>query len=120
MGSKQFCDALHVQHLLAHDKLQLQYLQHLALHQDGLDHWTGQRYKAFLPFDDVSSHGRHGFTPSSQWLHNMYCKFIEEYQHVFNQQMAMLTAEICAIDHSHKVCTLNLPGLMSWTNLLFR
>ncbi|KIK09495.1 hypothetical protein K443DRAFT_127431 [Laccaria amethystina LaAM-08-1] len=72
MGSKQFCDALRVQHLLSHDKLQLH-------------------------------HGRHGFTPSSPWLRDMYCKFIEQHQHVFNQHMAMLTAEICAIDHSHKI-----------------
>ncbi|KAF8799068.1 ribonuclease H-like protein [Phlegmacium glaucopus] len=33
----------------------------------------------------------------------MYNNYIEKHQHDFNQHTAMLTAEICAIDHSHKV-----------------
>jgi hypothetical protein len=108
MGSKQFSDALRVQHLLAHDNLQLQYLNHLALRKSSLDSWTGEKYEAFLPFDDVSLRGRHGYIPSSQWLREMYDSYIEKHQHDFNQHTAMLTAEICAIDHSHKVCTVKL------------
>jgi hypothetical protein len=104
MGSKQFSDALRVQHLLSHDNLHLQYLNHLALRKSSLDSWIGEKYEAFLPFDDVSPRGRHGYIPSSQWLRDMYDNYIEKHQHNFNQHTAMLTAEICAIDHSHKVC----------------
>jgi hypothetical protein len=68
-----------------------------------LDAWTGEKYEAFLPFDDTSPRGRHGFIPSSMWLRDMYDGYIEAHKHDFNQHMAMLTAEICAIDHSHKV-----------------
>ena len=108
MGSKQFSDALRVQHLLAHDNLHLQYLNHLALRKSSLDSWIGGKYEAFLPFDDVSPRCRHEYIPSSQWLRNMYDNYIEKHQHDFNQHTAMLTAEICAIDHSHKVCTVTL------------
>lgn len=103
LGSKQVSDAIRVQHLLAHDQLHLQYLQHLALRK--LDAWTGEKYEAFLPFDDFSPRGRHGFIPSSQYVRDMYDSDIENHRNDFNQHTAMLTAEICAIDHSHKVCT---------------
>ncbi|KAF8867530.1 hypothetical protein CPB84DRAFT_1859325 [Gymnopilus junonius] len=103
LGSKQFSDALRVQHLLAHDHLHLQYVEHLALCQELLDAWTGEKYEAFLPFDDMSSRGCHGFISGSKWLWDMYNSYIEAHKHDFNQHMAMLTAEICAIDHSHKV-----------------
>jgi hypothetical protein len=104
MGSQQFSDAVRVQHLLAHDHLHLQYLQHLALRRSSLDKWTGERYEAFLPFDDSSPRGRHGFTPSSQWCHDMYDGYIEMHGHDFHQHTAMLSCEVCALDHSHKVC----------------
>jgi len=35
----------------------------------------------------------------------MYDRFMEDHRHEFNQHTAMLSAEICAIDHSHKVCS---------------
>ena len=66
MGSKQFSDALRVQHLLQHDEQHLQYLQHLAA--QALDGYVGKKYDDFLPFDDMSNHGPHGYVPSSQWL----------------------------------------------------
>lgn len=105
VGSRQFADLLHVQHLLAYDNLQLQYLNHLATRQNGLAAWVNQThsYEPFLPFDDTSSHGRHGYTPSSVWLRDVYDSYIETHQHYFNQHMSMLSGEICAIDRSHKV-----------------
>jgi hypothetical protein len=60
---------------------------------------------AFLPFDDISDNGPHGFVPSASWLRHMYDIYIESKQHHIHQHMAMLPANICAIDHSHKVCT---------------
>ena len=100
MGSKQFSDALRVQHLLRHDEQHLQYLQFLAARH--LDGWRGEKYEAFLPFDDVSPNGPHGFVPSSQWLSDVYDTFIEERGSDFKQHASMLSARICAIDHSHK------------------
>ncbi|EKM78169.1 hypothetical protein AGABI1DRAFT_101427 [Agaricus bisporus var. burnettii JB137-S8] len=103
VGSKQFSDSLRVQHLLAYDKLHLQYLHYLVSLRQTLHAYLGRKYESFLPFDDVTPRGHHGFTPGSEWLRDMYDNFIEEHQHDFNQHMSMLTGEICAIDHSHKV-----------------
>ena len=57
MGSKQISDAVRTQHLLNHDLLHLQYLQHLALRKSSLDSWTGRKYEAFLSFDDAGPRG---------------------------------------------------------------
>jgi hypothetical protein len=102
MGAKQFSDALQVQHLEMYDQLTLQYLNYLA-HRQSISGMQGEKYEAFLPYDDYSSKGPHGFVPSSQWLRDMYDQFIEENQDRLNQHTGMLSAEICAIDHSHKV-----------------
>lgn len=102
MGAKRFSDALLVQNLLRYDELHLQYLDYIVS-RSSMDHWREKKYCSFLPFDDVSPEGPHGFVPGSQWCRNMYDRFIEERRHDFNQHTAMLTAEICAIDHSHKV-----------------
>lgn len=110
MGAKQIADSLLIQHLLHYDKLHLQYLDHLTVHR--LDSWTGRKYKLFLPFDDRSPHGPHGYVPSLQWLRDVYDLFIEEHQHEFDQHTALLSADICAIDHSHKVCTSHCNSIL--------
>ena len=101
IGAKQFSDALRVQHLLKYDELYLQYLHELAFRS--LNGWLGQKYETFPAFNDISPRGPHGFVPGAQWLKDMYDRFIEEHRHYFNQHTAMLSAEICALDHSHKV-----------------
>jgi hypothetical protein len=101
MGAKQFSDAVRVQHLLRYDSLHQQYL-HVLLERQ-LDKWTGRRYPAFPPFDSPDAEGPRSFVPSAQWLSDVYDSFIEEHQHDFNQHMALLPADVCAIDHSHKV-----------------
>ena len=65
MGSKQSSDAVWTQHLLNHDHLHLQYLQHLALHKSLLDSWTGRKYEAFLLFDDAGPRGNAHRSPIS-------------------------------------------------------
>ncbi|XP_006454867.1 hypothetical protein AGABI2DRAFT_148226 [Agaricus bisporus var. bisporus H97] len=103
MGSKQFSDALRVQHVLAYDDLHLRYLEFFARRQFTLGDLLGRKYETFLPFDDRSPKGQHGFVPSSPWLCDVYDEFIENHQHEINQQTAMLPANICSIDHSHKI-----------------
>ena len=110
MGAKQFSDALRVQHIERYDRLHLQYLNWLAECR-GLNDWLGIRYKAFLPYADRSPDGYAGFVPSAQWLRDIYDDFIEEHRAEFDQHMAMLTAEICAIDHSHKVMYTDTPAI---------
>ncbi|KAJ7587753.1 hypothetical protein C8J56DRAFT_827736, partial [Mycena floridula] len=102
MGSKQFSNALRVQHLQNYDEIHLQYLHYIST-QLGISSWRGETFKAFLPFEDSSPQGFRGYVPSSQWLRNMYDKFIEGHYIDFNQHTAMLSAEICAIDHSFKI-----------------
>uniref|UniRef100_A0A8H8CGB6 3'-5' exonuclease n=1 Tax=Psilocybe cubensis TaxID=181762 RepID=A0A8H8CGB6_PSICU len=104
MGTKQFSDGLRTQHLLRHDLLNLQYLTHLCERRNTLDGtWNNRKFESFLPFNDTSPRGRHGYIPSAQWIRDMYDSFIEKHGHDFNQHTAMLTGEICAIDHSHKI-----------------
>lgn len=104
LGSKQFSNALRVQHLQLHNVLDLQYLHHIAPQKD-LSVWQGKTFKLFLAFDDDTEDGFHGFTPNAQWLRDVYDHFIEHYQNDFNQYTAMLTGNVCTIDHSFKVCT---------------
>lgn len=86
-----------------HDELHLQYL--CLVEQSAVRSWADEAlFKSFPAIDDTSSDGFHGFVPSAQWLRDMYDKFIEEHQQDFDQHCAMLSGEICAMDHSHKVC----------------
>ncbi|EKM79052.1 hypothetical protein AGABI1DRAFT_73818 [Agaricus bisporus var. burnettii JB137-S8] len=103
IGSKQFADMLWVQHLLAYSNLKLQYLLHVESCRESMDRWSGQKFSNFKPFEDTSPTGCHGYTPSSEWLRDMYDDFLETHQHEINQHMSMLSGDICAIDHSHKV-----------------
>ncbi|KAJ7099007.1 ribonuclease H-like domain-containing protein [Mycena epipterygia] len=102
MGPKPFSDAIRMCYLQRYDELQLQYLQSIA---EGLSfaNWTGQKFDACLPFENSSDDGYHGFVPSGQWLRDMYDDFIEEHNQDYNQHRSMLSNEIGALDHSHKL-----------------
>ncbi len=104
MGAKQFSDAVRVQHLRKHDLTHLQYLHYLHGRRRVAEWPTGQHFSPFLSFDDVSLDGYHGFIPSSQWFRDMYDRGVEEHMSDIDQHTSMLSGEICAIDHSHKVC----------------
>lgn len=103
IGSKQFADMLWVQHLLAYSNVKIQYLLHVESRRESMDRWSGQKFANFKPFEDTGPTGRHGYTPSSNWLRDMYDSFLETHQQEINQHMSMLSGDICAIDHSHKV-----------------
>ncbi|KAF8180079.1 hypothetical protein BJ912DRAFT_855402 [Pholiota molesta] len=119
MGPKQFSDALRVQHLQHHDTLHLQYL-HSLVRQKDMAKWQGKTFEMFLPYDDNSEKGCHGFVPSMDWLRNMYDQFIESHQDELNQHTSMLSAEICAVDHSHKITKhlAKVNGVQIFTGLL--
>ncbi|KAF7377554.1 3'-5' exonuclease domain-containing protein [Mycena sanguinolenta] len=102
MGAKQFSDALRVRHLEHYEALEIKYLSALAKLK-GMSTWLGRKYRSFLPFEDTTPDGYHGFVPSSQWLRDLYDKFIEDHDQDFNQAIALLTGLICAIDHSFKL-----------------
>ncbi|KIK65879.1 hypothetical protein GYMLUDRAFT_257821 [Collybiopsis luxurians FD-317 M1] len=99
MGAHQVAAMFRVQHLLWYDELRCQYLHTIVSHLNFL----GQTYEPFLPFDDTSDLGFHGFSPSGQWFRDIYDGFIESHKQSFHQHTAMLTGRICAIDHSHKL-----------------
>ncbi|KAJ7165396.1 hypothetical protein C8R46DRAFT_900488 [Mycena filopes] len=102
MGAKQFSDALRVRHLEMFDKLQISYLWTVAEIQ-GISKWQGRKFRAFKVFDDTSADGYHGFVPSSQWLRDLFDKFMEYHGHDLDQAMSMLSGYINAIDHSFKL-----------------
>ncbi|KAF8578394.1 hypothetical protein K439DRAFT_1621365 [Ramaria rubella] len=119
MGAKQFSDALCVQHTHHYDELHLQYLQSIYACQ-GMANWKKQTFSAFKKFDDMSSEGFHGFVPSAQWLQDMYDRFIENHKAELEQHTAMLSAEICTTDHSHKIIKhiMKVNGIAIFVGLL--
>lgn len=102
IGSKQFSHILLFLHHRYFSKLHVQYLDGLLAreksHPAGLD----GSYEAFSEFGDAQGYG--GFAPSSSWLCMIYDRFIEDHGEQIDQKCAMCSADICAIDHSHKVC----------------
>ncbi|KAF5315639.1 hypothetical protein D9611_004974 [Ephemerocybe angulata] len=123
MGSGQFADAVLAQHLLRYDQLHLQYLDFIA-RGVAVSELTGRQYMSFLPFDDTSPEGFRGFVPSARYFRDIYDTFMDEHRHHFEQHTAMLSAVVCALDHSHKlpkrIATVNhLPvfgALLCFTN----
>lgn len=103
MGPKKFSDALRAHHLLEYDILQIQYLEFLSDRDRTLDTWMGEKYLAFPPFEDRSPSGFHGYTPSANYLRNIFDSFIEQHRQEIDQNMAMRSCRVGAIDHSHKV-----------------
>ncbi|KAF5381364.1 hypothetical protein D9615_008300 [Tricholomella constricta] len=120
MGSKQFSNAIRVQHLQNYDRLHLRYLQNIASRCLLSTRQFLRKFKSFPPFDDRSPDGFQGFVPSAQWLRDVYDAFIQEHQQELNQHMAMLTGNICAIDHSFKLAKhiAKVDGIQIFTALL--
>jgi len=119
MGPKQFSDALRVVYMEKHDLLHLQYLY--LIQESNVRVWVENiLFQSFVPFTDMSSNGFHGFVPSSQWLRDVYDTFIEEHLQDFDQHCAMLSSEIYALDHSHKVRLWQLNINVRRTNDLCR
>lgn len=103
MGAKQFSDALRVQHLRHYDVLHLQYLHFIHDRQQVAAWPASKSFSPFLSFTDHSSDGYFGYVPGAQWLRDMFDNFAEEHNKYIEQHTAMLTGEVCAVDHSHKV-----------------
>ncbi|KAG9223671.1 hypothetical protein CCMSSC00406_0008554 [Pleurotus cornucopiae] len=103
VGTKQFSNTIRLQHLQKYDSLHLAYLQTIATRSSLPTYVTGERYKPFLPYDDRSEDGAHGFVPGAPWLRDLFDIFIEKHEHEFNQHTAMLSGTICAVDHSFKL-----------------
>ncbi len=99
MGSKQFSNCLQVLHHRYFDTIHAQYLDGILSRKCDSDPSTS--YQPFGTFEDP--HGYCGFVPSSQWLRGIYDKIIEDHGTQIDQKTAMLSGEICAIDHSHKI-----------------
>ena len=102
MGSKQFSNCLHVLHYRHFDIIHVQYLQGLLNRKPDTD--TTTIYEPFGIFSDPQRYC--GFVPSSQWLRETYDRLIEDHGAEIDQKTVMLSAEVCAIDHSHKVTQL--------------
>jgi hypothetical protein len=63
--------------------------------------WNNVPYPAFSFIDDPEDYAN--WAPSSQWLQDLFDEFVEKFSIHINQFTAMLSAVICAIDHSHKI-----------------
>ena len=100
IGRKQFADIIKFLHLRYFDQLHLQYLQMIKDNREKVI-WKNFRFEPFSEFTD--SKGYAGFIPSSMWFRDLYDQFIESHLLRINQYSAILTASVCAIDHSHKI-----------------
>nr|GAT42490.1 predicted protein [Mycena chlorophos] len=116
MGSAEVSDLFRMQHLRRYDELRLQYLQtkHKQMNSAFMS------YTPFPAFTDHSENGPLGFSPSGQWFRDLYDTFMESKKDVLNQHTAMLSARICAIDHSHKLAkhVFKVDGVPIFTALL--
>ncbi|KAF7323784.1 3'-5' exonuclease domain-containing protein [Mycena kentingensis (nom. inval.)] len=122
MGSAQVSDLIRMQHLRRYDELRLLYLQ-LKLKEMQFSmggEISSDAYEVLPDFEDRSSQGFHGFTPSGQWIRDVYDKFIESHRATLNQHTAMLSGRVCAIDHSHKLAkhVFKVDGVPIFTALL--
>ncbi|PPQ80024.1 hypothetical protein CVT24_003845, partial [Panaeolus cyanescens] len=84
LGVNQFSDVLRDLHSLAHDAKHLKYLESIIERRsDSMRSGKQRHYASFPLFDDQSDN--------------------EDHRHDINQHMAMRSADICAVDHSHKL-----------------
>ncbi|KAG6806288.1 hypothetical protein H0H92_011924, partial [Tricholoma furcatifolium] len=80
-----------MQHLRRYDEIRLQYL-HTKISR--INTPVQQCYTPFLPFDDWSDEGFTGFTPSGQWIRDVYDEVMETHRDTLNQHTAMLSERI--------------------------
>jgi len=99
-GAKQFSDLLHTLHLRKFDLMQIQYLDIIDVMRLTCP-WSNTIYEPFSSYEDPEGYA--GFVPCSQWLRDLFDCFIEKHNIDIKQFTAMLSARICAIDHSHKI-----------------
>lgn len=103
ISAKGFSDCVRVQHLLRYDQLQLQYYHNLVSRLK-MDSWRGgKKYEAFLPYEDTSPNGMHGFVPNGTYLRELNTSVIEEHKDDIMQHTAMLPLDTGHADHSYKV-----------------
>src|SRR5882762_1217014 len=100
MGSKQVSDIIRTLHLWRYDKQQIQYLELLQSTRSNRC-WTNVLFPAFSPFADAEGYA--GYVPCSRWIQDLFDWFVEKHTPDINQFTSMLSARICAIDHSHKI-----------------
>ncbi|KAG6817426.1 hypothetical protein H0H93_007293, partial [Arthromyces matolae] len=117
MGTNQIAEMFRMQHVRSYDELRLQYL-HTKISR--INSPVLQQYTPFLPFDDQSDIGFNGFTPSGQWIRDIYDDVMESHRDTLNQHTAMLSGKVCAIDHSHKISkhVFKVEGASIFTALL--
>jgi Domain of unknown function (DUF6729)/3'-5' exonuclease len=100
LGNKQISDLFQMTAKLKHTQLQIQYHEMVNSLRDKLP-WNNVPFPAFSSFED--SNGFAGHIPGSQWLRDVFDCYIEKHIATINQFTSMLSAYICAIDHSHKI-----------------
>ncbi|KAF7290249.1 3'-5' exonuclease domain-containing protein [Mycena indigotica] len=119
MGSSEAADLFRMQHLRRYDEMRLQYLQKKFAQMELFMGESGQSedYEVYPAFED---HCTGGFTPSGQWLRDVYDDFIESHRNELNQHTAMGSGRVCAIDHSHKLAkhVFKVDGVPIFTALL--
>ena len=100
IGAKQFSNLLCTLHLCKFDLMQIQCLEIIDIMCLTCP-WSNTIYEPFSSYDDPEGYA--GFVPCSQWLQDLFDCFVEKHNIDIEQFTAMLSARVCAIDHSHKI-----------------
>jgi hypothetical protein len=101
IGSSSFADMIRTFHYQQYDALHLDYLLMVRSRmQSPLIKMFG-RVPPFGLFGD--RHGYAGYVPSPLYFRTFYEQFMDKHAVGIDQHMAMLSARILSIDHSHKV-----------------
>lgn len=109
-----FTDMIRRFHIREYERRHLCYLQMIHAQRGSVADFFKVKYERFSEFGDRNGYA--GYTPSNLYFQRFYVKFIEGHAHEMDQHMAMLSARVLSVDHSHKVCCRTLSAFNSFAN----
>lgn len=101
LGPTPFADMIRTFHIRRYEQLQLQFYEMVNIRlESGCAPWLAA-HQRFGAWNDREGYG--GYVPSGRYFSDIYNLMIEKHGSEIDQRMAMLSARLLAIDHSHKV-----------------
>lgn len=101
LGPTPFAALIRTLHIRRFEKLQVQYYELVNMRIRSSIAPLLEKHQRFGAWDDREGYG--GYVPSGRYFSNLYNMVIEGHSSEIDQRMAMLSARLLAIDHSHKV-----------------
>ncbi|KAG6847920.1 hypothetical protein H0H93_004886 [Arthromyces matolae] len=99
-GPRPFAEMLRVSHIQKYEHLEMEYLELVKLRISSVVSGMLSLHEPFSSWDDLDGYG--SYIPSARYFSDFYNHLIESHASEIDQQMAMLSARMMCIDHSHK------------------